>query len=211
MDSNTPDLTSVSTWFVALGAASIKFETAKKSGDPDKVGEAARGWYTIAAQVLATYCLAENWPDGFDNPPTQHLPFGLAESLRKQFRYLGVGQIPGPMRAAKVNKKGKNQGPDESQDIGVAVSYIQAARDGIVSDSNPLKTVASAYGASKRTIQRWQSAKSWVTSDMFFPGVAGQELAERVTDAMRKAGAEYKAAGRTQVAVARRARKRRQG
>lgn len=207
MSADVPDFGSVQLWFSTLEKVSADFEKAKMAGTPDDVSDAARGWYTVAAQVLAAYCLKTNWPGGYGGVPIQHLPHRFVEKLRTQFLYLAAGQIPGPM--LMVRKKGKEPGPDESQDIGVAISYIHAARAGIIADGNPIKTICDAYGANKRTVQRWRAERDWVTPDMFFPELSGPELAESVTVAMQRAGAAYKAAGRTQAAIAGRASQRR--
>jgi hypothetical protein len=39
--------------------------------------------------------------------------------------------------------------------IQTAVAYVRAARAGMVSDRAPVKTVALAYGVTRRTVERW--------------------------------------------------------
>jgi hypothetical protein len=97
-------------------------------------------------------------------------------------------------------------------DIMLAILYVAAAQEGIsrngntmkIVDPSPVKTVATAYGVDRRTVQGWRS-KYYVNLHFSMPLDAAT-----LGELMRAAGEQYQVIGRSQAATLRRGNKRRE-
>ena len=75
--------------------------------------------------------------------------------LAGQAEYLAVGQIPDPIKRVG-GKGGTAPGPDETNDICWAVTYIRAVRDGRVQDPKPVAFVRDLYNLrNELTVRKW--------------------------------------------------------
>lgn len=143
--------------------------------------------------VLRAYCLPTNFRD--DGTPKEHFPVELAHLIANQIGYIRQGYLPSPIKDM-IRPGAPGIGPHERKDIGLAVAYIRAVREGMIEDQHPVKTVAKFYGVTPRGVQRWQQNHPNVEASDFFWGVEDAELGELLAHAMREAGIRYKKAGR---------------
>jgi hypothetical protein len=155
-------------------------------------GQKCRAFFAAWERLLGFYA-----PLPSASAAPRPLPPELAAMLKGLFGYLAVGQIPGPI--ADCRRRGRAAlGPEERRDLSVAVAYIDAARRGAVADAAPVKTIMQAYGVSRRTVQVWQNTVP----------PARNVSARMLESLVSAAGRRYRSAGRSQAAIARRARKR---
>ena len=149
--------------------------------------------FRALAVVLRAYHLPANWPAGA-SPPTEYLPRQIAYDIANYFEYMAAGQLPGPIRDA-IEPNRPRAGPQETGDVAVAVSYIRAARKGIVEDHRAVKTIAHRYGVHPGSVKRWMAKHSSLKFD-----TRGQS-ALQIEAAMSEAAERYKVAGRSTAAI----------
>ena len=167
-------------------------------------GEDLRQWWSAAADVWSEY--SRLVASGLDADPS---PGELAVITSKMFGYLAVGQLPGPMRDAAPEGR-RRPGPDERQDIEIAVAYHKSAMGGLehngqqitIADRTPTKTIASHYGVAPETARKWFRNYSPA-----FLGV-NDVNAETLVALMKTAAKRYGAAGRSAKAISSRNAKR---
>ena len=184
--------------------AAIPWNFSLKQGEKPSP-EVIRTVFATATLVLRTYALPNNWPD-LDGPPNENIPHGFAIFLADQFAYLADGVLPEPIRDARINHRAP-RGIHELRDIGIAVAYIKAARDGLISDRHPIPTIADAYSVPQRTVKYWQKEQKLVTPSDFYPDRKGQELGRLLTRRMKSAAKRHRQQGRSDTAVINRAKK----
>ena len=101
------------------------FETLPTGGKQHRV--AVREWWGTVSEVLKDIQNVTDWDD---------LPYQLFDMLAGLAAYLAVGQIPDPIK--HVGGKGRTApGPGEISDIRWAVTYVSAAREGLVQGLKP--------------------------------------------------------------------------
>lgn len=101
--------------------------------------------------TLLQYDSEDNWVEG---KPQIDLPFGIASDIARNMIQLYNGHIPNWM--LNIQKRGTPKSdPKEIQSKKVAVHYKQACDRGDIVDESPVKTLAEAYGVSRRAIQQW--------------------------------------------------------
>jgi hypothetical protein len=158
-------------------------------------GERSREYFRRLAELLDLYTSPENLVDG--NP--QHaLPAIVAKQLGSFCTYLSAGIIPDPIKHCA--RRGHLLGPDERRDVRYAVIYALAAKQGLVRDRHPIKTIIKDYGLSNRkTVQTWIGKHRKTIAPGSF---ADPELIE---DRMKEAARRYRVSGRHQDAIRSRA------
>lgn len=208
-EANALGLDSVEGCFKYFQVASAKVDDIIENGPSSKLGAECRSWHVMAVCLLRAYCEPRNWPDGPEGQPKEKIPLVFAHVIANQLEYVSIGRIPGMMQWSQ--KRGYEPGPHEKRDIGYAVAYIKAARAGEIIDHSPIKSVAAAYGATPRTVKRWQVTYAFTEPSHFFPDSPSSERGVMLSEAMRKHGERYQLAGRTPDAISRRSRKRRKG
>jgi hypothetical protein len=142
--------------------------------------------------------------------PRWSMPAHILSTLAGFSGYLAVGKIPDPIKYAAAEGNAA-PGPSERRDIGLAVAYHRAATVGIehndqiikVADRTPVKTIMSAFGVGRTTVQRWNAQERPA-----FLGV-NPVTGEVLTSLMQNAGARYQKAGRSKNAIEQRESKRR--
>ncbi len=135
------------------------------------------------------------------------IPIDVLSALRGFAGYLAVWQIPGPIAHAATEGR-RNIGPSYRRDVGFAVAYILAAKQGIqhhgeivtIADKAPVKTVCEAFDVSRTTVRDWQRIVP-----VAYLG-ANRVDAEIVTNLMKSAAERYRLAGRSMGAIDRRGR-----
>jgi hypothetical protein len=129
-------------------------------------------------------------------------PGDILRSLCQIAGDLAVGKIPPAI--AKAARRGRSApGPVERLDIGWGIAYLRACRDGRLEDRAPIKTLAKEYAVHRRTIQIWNKRVP--------PAPDSNQMSGSVIQReMIKAARLYQEAGRSNVAIAKRARKRRE-
>jgi hypothetical protein len=137
----------------------------------------------------------------------RNIPIRLLSTLRCFAGYLAVGQIPSPI--ADTATEGRRKiGPSYRRDVGFAVAYILAAKQGIqhqgetiaIADKAPVKTVCEAFDVKRTAVRNWQR-----TVPVAYLG-ANRVNAEIVTSLMKSAAERYRIAGRSERAIERRGR-----
>ncbi len=149
------------------------------------------------AELLDLYTSPENLVDGNPQFP---LPAIVAKQLGNLCKYLSAGIIPDPIKHCA--RRGRPLSPDEGRDVRYAVIYVLAAKQGLVRDRHPIKTIVKEYGLSNRkTVQTWiVKHRKTITAESFAdPGM--------VEDRMKQAAERYRVSGRHQNAIRGRAAK----
>ena len=123
------------------------FETLPTGGKQRRV--AVREWWGTVSEVLKDIQNVTDWHD---------LPYQLFDMLAGLAEYLAVGQIPDPVK--HVGGKGRTApGPGEVSDIRWAVTYVSAAREGLVRGLTPRDAravVCRLYKLrSEQTVREW--------------------------------------------------------
>jgi hypothetical protein len=138
------------------------------------------------------------------------MPVQILSTLAGLSDYLAAGKIPTPIKDA-AHEGNARPGPSERRDIGLAVAYHRAATVGVehnsetikIADKTPVKTIMSAFGVSRTTVQGWNARERPA-----FLGV-NPVTGEVLVGLMQNAGTRYQTAGRSKNAIKRRETKRR--
>jgi hypothetical protein len=138
------------------------------------------------------------------------MPTHILSTLAGFSGYLATGKIPAPIKDAALEGNAR-PGPSERRDIGLAVAYHRAATVGIehnsetikIADKTPVKTIMSAFGVSRTTVQGWNARER--------PAFLGVNPVTScvLIGLMQNAGMRYQTAGRSKNAIKRREAKRR--
>ena len=161
-------------------------------------GQRCREYFRKLSELFDLYTSPINFVGGIPKDP---LPAIVAKQLGSFCKYLSVGIIPDPIKHCA--RRGRPVGPDELRDVMCAVIYVLAARQGLIQDRHPIKTIVKEYGLSdRRTVQTW-IVKHQKTAARGNP--ADPEL---IKDRMMEAAERYRKSGRQQDAVRGRAQKR---
>jgi hypothetical protein len=165
-----------------------KEQLSGSSGNPlPRRGHAQQWWYVVDRVLhdYATYSSAEH---------PLRIPDELIDALCEMAGYLATGKIP-PSVAAVRGRGSPPKGPREIAQIDAAHAYVSLAKQGIIVDKSPIKTVADAYQVHRRTARRWANDTE-AASDM-----ATSKDSREVTRLMREAGSEYAKTGRSKAAI----------
>jgi hypothetical protein len=168
-------------------------------------GKAFRSWWRRVADVLFEY---EKVVAGGGRPEPP--PVILLRALCGQAGYLAVGKLPDTIRLSLLRGR-TAPGPTEARQIGMAVAYWRAcspeghSHNEIairIDDPDPVERIHLWYGVAKRTVYDWLAR-----FDPAYLGVndVNSELLIKFTVT---AAEQHRAAGRSQAAISRRARKR---
>lgn len=170
--------------------AAEKLHDAAGQVDRKKNGETARRYFGAASRLLKAYADPNNFHEG---RPINTLPPGAALRISGLFDYLESGIVPAPIKDSA--RRGNILGPTAESDVGKAVEYVLAAREGIVPDRSPIKTVCESFGcANRKTVHDW--IKQHV--DRATPGSKSSRLelgADAIIQEMQRAAARYSVAG----------------
>jgi len=169
------------------------------SEQADGKGDRARAYYKAWAELLKLYAQPKNFLRG---SALNIMPPMLALQLADMCDYLGRGKIPEPV--ADCAAPGNLVGPDEERDIRRAVAYVLAAKNGLIDDASPVKTVTTLFGCKDR-----KSVQGWVLKYQAEIGSADKKTASEIEAQMRAAGKNYSLAGRSQNSISRRSDKNR--
>jgi hypothetical protein len=153
--------------------------------------------YIALERVLRAYCRPSNWPDGYDGRPHEDVPPEIAAWLADQIQSLHKGSLPGPMTEL-IRPGAPKIRAAENRDIGFAVAYIRAAKDGLIKDRSYRKTIAELYAVRPETVNRWcRKHPDTQLSDFFSHAQGDEERATLILDAVRECGDRYQKAGRS--------------
>lgn len=163
---------------------------------------AARAYWHAIGLILHCYNRPGNWNgatrlhgSGGWSAPRFAFPPALAKVLANQAEYLSVGQLPAP--CADVLGKGRTApGPHEKRDRAIAVAMVAAIKAGEI--DGKIKDVASTYGVTVRTLQKWSAEMEWVLSDTF-------GAPEELRAAFAQGAERHRLAGRSESAITKRA------
>ena len=101
---------------------------------------------------------------------------------------------------------GKKSAPrlsaSEIKDMKIAVAYVQDAKQGLIADKTPVKTVAALFNVDPRTIRSWK--KLYGSTDIgeeLFPEAGKIDRAELIANLAKERGAFVARHGRGRAAV----------
>jgi len=162
-----------------------------------------RDWWGSIERLLAFHKkeLAES------GVTSRNIPICLLSTLCGFAGYLAIGQIPDPI--AHTATEGRRKiGPSYRRDVGFAVAYIRAAKQGIphqgetitIADKAPVKTVCEAFDVKRTAVRNWQ--RNVPVADLG----ANKVDSEILTYLMKSAAQRYRVAGRSERAIHRRGR-----
>jgi hypothetical protein len=183
------------------------FETLPTGGKQHRV--AVREWWGTVSEVLKDIQNVTDWDD---------LPYQLFDMLAGLAAYLAVGQIPDPIKY--VGGKGRTApGPGEISDIRWAVTYVCAAREGIVRGLKPPVVVRGRRKSSPDAVaiavvcrlyklRSEQTVREWLRTYEPFPHPEASP-ASHLRSSLVRAARRYRLNVRTQNARTRADRKRR--
>ena len=182
-------------------AADLVIEAGRHAGElKDKTvgrGERSREYFRRLTELLDLYTSPMNLVDG---NPRHPLPAMVAKQLGKLCEYLSAGIIPDPIKHCA--RRGRPLGPDEARDVMYAIIYVLAAKQGLILDRHPIKTIVKEYRLSNRkTVQTWiVKHRKTIAAGSF----ADPDL---IQDRMQEAVRRYRWSGRHQNAIRDRASK----
>jgi hypothetical protein len=92
----------------------------------------------------------------------------------------------------------------------VAACYVKAAREKLIQDRAPVRTIRDAYGISARTASDWLKKYPNVTVDDLWPGALQvPDFAARMRMQIKETGSRFREFGGGRIGVHHRAAKRR--
>ena len=158
-------------------------------------GRGEREYFRRLAELFNLYTSPDNLVDG---NPQYPLPAIVANQIANLCHYLGDGIIPEPIKHCA--SRGRPLGPDERRDVRYAVAYVLAAKDGLIQDPHPTKTITKEYGLSDR-----KSVQGWIREHGREISKVGPTDPELIEARMMEAAGRYRESGRHQDAIRRRA------
>ncbi len=189
---------SVAEAFELFRDASRSWDAALAQGTPVPTPVVSHA-FRCAELVLRAYLKPANWPgthdgrSGYAGSPEHHIPLQLVYLIANQIRYITSGKCPEPI-AQLTGRGAPGIGPLEAQDIGVAVAYIRAVKQGLIRNRAPVKTIARLYGVTDGAVRKWQRKMPWVQPIDFHPFQPFEPHA--LEQQMRKSAERYRMAGR---------------
>jgi len=142
--------------------------------------------------VMRAYCLPTNWIDG---NPIEPLPVVAAFTVAEQVNYIRASKLPGPIELM-VRPGAPRVGPQENQEIRMAVVYRESVKAGLIADRAPFQNLAKHFGVTEKSIRRRVRDRIAEIFDFFPDAESDQERAKIIADAMPEAGLQYRQAGR---------------
>lgn len=109
-----------------------------------------RDVWTAIRDGLIAYHAPENWRDG---QPIEAISPEIAMMIADAIGEVLTRGIPATWRA--IAPRGHALTPTDCADLTAAVRYILAARQRVVLDRSPVRTVAVAFDVDRRTVGRW--------------------------------------------------------
>jgi hypothetical protein len=159
---------------------------------------AARAYFAGWEALIALYSAPENWTGS--GVPNAAIKSDVMRELGHLCGHLAVGNIPPLIKNASGPGR-KKPGPEERQDMEIAVTYVAAVRAGKIGDKAPVKTVMRNFGVNRRTYEGWANEFRAIDFENAYPKI--------IKSKMKQAGARYRKAGRSHSAINIRAKKQR--
>jgi len=158
-------------------------------------GERSREYFRRLADLFDLYTSPDNLSE-----PHYPLPAIVAKQLGSFCEYLSAGIIPDPIKHCA--RRGRPLGPDEGRDVRYAVTYVLAAKQGLVQDRHPLETIVNEYGLSNR-----KTVQTWIAKHQKALALGSFADPELIKDRMQEAARRYRVSGRHHNAIRDRASK----
>jgi hypothetical protein len=156
-----------------------------------------RFWNSVC-NVLHAYRREENL--GYSDNPIHPFPPTVAIALERVLGEMVAGTLPEPWEALR-RAGAPSPLPLEREDIGWAVRYMKASREGVISDKSPNKTVREAYGVGESTVRSWVKKYPHVKTDDFLPNASPKVRAAIITKRVKSGGTRYSHSGRSLSAI----------
>lgn len=122
-------------------------------GSPELGREDDKRLWNLTATLLAQF--ADEVDGGRGQDPHVLLradPFRLAAAAIVEAT---EGFLPRAWRSQGSGRKGRSPGGPKRVGVGYARGYFAAIEDGLITDTNPNKTVRDVYGVDETTVQKW--------------------------------------------------------
>ena len=150
----------------------------------------AREYFSAWEKLIELYRSSQNLDQS--GRPLEMIPPDLMGMIERLCGNVACGITPGLIKDATL--PGSHvPNPAERQDKEIAVTYIAAAKSGIISDKTPVKTVSIKFGVNRRTVQDWSKEFRVLNIE-----------ADRLPGLLETAGRGYLSAGRSQKAILKR-------
>lgn len=163
----------------------------EKGNTPDR--KTFQEVFRAAESVLWAYCLPQNIDS--DGRPIEYFPIDLAGSLAWHIGYIRTGHLPSTIKDM-LRPGSPGVGPHERNDIALAVAYIVAARQGIIVDRHPSKSISELYGVTTRGVRKWQEKYKGTEPSDFYPNIDAPDFEELLNRDVKEAGLRYQQGGR---------------
>lgn len=149
--------------------------------------EAVRTWWSIVNSILWLQ-IRTKAQFGHELEPPAVITLGRLANISEE---ISNGNIPHFVTDA--SEVGRNKyWIRERHHISYGILYIEAVRQGEISDNAPNKTVREAFGVSAKTVQNWLKKRDEICVGVPKSNLSGDELLQKVYDC----GAIYSRIGR---------------
>ncbi len=122
----------------------IELESLGTETSLEEVGEKTREWFHKVSDLLLAHSNGQ-----------QAISPALARSLWLIISPLSVGKVRGAIEYAAAGAGRRQEAPPERLDKQAAVDCVAQVKAGLISENDPIGTVAKAYGVTRRTVQKW--------------------------------------------------------
>ena len=121
-----------------------ELETLGAETSLEEVGEKTREWLGKVSDLLLAHGIGQ-----------QAISPALAMSLWQIISPLSVGKVHAAIEYAAAGAGRRQEVPLKMLDKQAAVDCVAQVKAGLIPESNPIGTVAKAYGVTERTVQKW--------------------------------------------------------
>ncbi|MEM8624437.1 MAG: hypothetical protein AAGG47_13050 [Pseudomonadota bacterium] len=172
------------------------FERARSNAEcagPNQRQALAREWFEASARLIQEYSRSQM--TRHEGEPLTPYPASAIWRTSKIMESLAAGRLPQAVVDANAAGGRPDRWPAERRGIGIAIKYIEFARQGRIADRSFIKTVCDAFKVDRTTVRGWLEHPDEFTRDMlpFYP--------EQVISLLPGEGARYhfnRTGGRTE-------------
>lgn len=171
-----------------------------KADSKTAASQASRLIYEGMAEVCNAYFRQSIPP--LSSQRQEQFPAEVAMILAGHLTNLLAGKLDESVRELVERPGARGRAFLEQEDIEAAIRYLQAVKADLIKDTAPVLRIATWFGVSRATAQKWKREEKRDLLTAFWPEADPPTRTKMISDRAVRAGARYAKGGRGQAAIA---------